>query len=387
MTRKIILIWIALVFLLVATQLLPHRHVPTLGIANIGLQVLLFLLCFQMARKDEKAFRPALINLTILFGSCVLLYASNFIGSTFFRSERYLSVYYHEFVNKFGYNAILSLAVVYLIVDFLAQRRSTVAKYAISICVCSVMLVPLYYPYFKDPLHLYRTEEYSRYLEAKIAHDALLKEKAAEPTKDEISQRVLKGRNAVASGVGSQDRTKEEQEIQRLSSYIGGGSELILFWKPLNLATLYMSIMLVGVLIAFYFIKFFYDHPHGAYLEKIIFFLFFFSALEGLHAWAFTKSPSAQSYYSIHSIGQYLLVAVLLALVYVCSVRLRFLISPIGTYYERQVVFRPEMISRWRDEIDRLVLKSFLQKPPFAERLGTLESDLNPQQPNKKRDA
>jgi hypothetical protein len=387
MSWKTILIWIALVALLVTAQLLPHRHFPSLGIVNIGLEVLLFLLCLQMARKDTRTFRPALINLAILFGFSVPLYASNFIGTAFFQSDRYSSVYYHEFVNKFGYNALLCIAVVYLIVDFLAQKRSTAAKYTISICVSAIMLVPLYYPYFKDPLHLYRTAEYSRYLEIKTAHDALLKEKATEPTKDEISQRVLKGRNAAIAPVGDQDRTREEREIQRLSGYIANGSELILFWKPLNLATLYINIMLVGMLIVFYFIKFFYDHPHGAYLEKIIFFLFFFSALEGLHAWAFTKSPTAQLYYSIHSIGQYLLVAVLLALVYVCSVRLRFLVSPIGKYYERQIVARPEMISRWRDEIDRLVLKSFLRNPPFAERLGTLESDLNPQQPNRKRDA
>jgi hypothetical protein len=387
MSWKIILLWILLLLLVIAAELLPHRPVPTLGIVNIGLQVMLFLLCFQMARKDDRAFRPSLINLTILFGSCVLLYGSNFVGTAFFRSDRYVSVYYHEFVNKFGYNALLSVAVVYLIVDFLAQKRSIAMKYAITISVSAIMLVPLYYPYFKDPLHLYRTEEFSRYLEVKTAHEALLKEKAGQPTSDEISQRVLRDRYGAAAPSRTDDRTREEREIRRLSGYLVNGSELILFWKPLNLATVYMSLMLAGLLIVFYAVKFFHDRPQGAYFEKIIFFLFLFFSLEGLHAWAFTKSTDTQLYYSIHSTGQYLVVAVLLALVYVCSVRLRFLVSPIGMYYERQVVRRPEMISRWRDEIDRFVLKSFLQKPPFAGRLGTLETDIKPQQPNRKREA
>jgi hypothetical protein len=387
MSWKIILLWILLLLLVIAAELLPHRPVPTLGIVNIGLQVMLFLLCFQMARKDDRAFRPSLINLTILFGSCVLLYGSNFVGTAFFRSDRYVSVYYHEFVNKFGYNALLSVAVVYLIVDFLAQKRSIAMKYAITISVSAIMLVPLYYPYFKDPLHLYRTEEFSRYLEVKTAHEALLNEKAGQPTSDEISQRVLRDRYGAAAPSRTDDRTREEREIRRLSGYLVNGSELILFWKPLNLATVYMSLMLAGLLIVFYAVKFFHDRPQGAYFEKIIFFLFLFFSLEGLHAWAFTKSTDTQLYYSIHSTGQYLVVAVLLALVYVCSVRLRFLVSPIGMYYERQVVRRPEMISRWRDEIDRFVLKSFLQKPPFAGRLGTLETDIKPQQPNRKREA
>jgi hypothetical protein len=387
MSRKIIIIWIVFVLLFLTAQLLPHRRIPTLGNVNLGLQVLLFIMCFQMARKDTKAFRPALVNLAILFGSSVLLYASNFVGTAVLRNDRYLPVYYHEFVNKFGYNALISLAVVYLLVDYLAHKWSMARKYALSVGVSAVMLVPLYYPYFKDPLHLYRTKEFSRYLEVKTAHEALLKEKAEQPTNQEISQRVLRQRYGAVAASRTEDRTKEEREIQRLSGYIAGGSELILFWKPLNLATAYMNMMLIGMLIVFYFVKFFHDRPQGAYFEKITFFLFFFCSLEALHAWAFTESANVQLYHSIHSIAQYLLVAVLLALVYVCSLRLRFLVSPIGMYYQRQVSLRPEMISRWRDEIDRLVLKSFLQKLPFTDRLGTLETDLNPQQSNTKRDA
>jgi cytochrome c biogenesis protein CcdA len=338
-----------------------------------------------MARKDVKAYRPALINLGILFCFSVLLYATNFMGTALFRDEPYISVYYHEYVNKFGYNALLAFAVVYLIVDFWFQKKRTITKYAFTFCISAALLVPLYYPYFEDPLHLYRTEEYSRYLEVKIAHNTLMEEKGINPTQAEINQQVLRRRSQTLGAMGVEDRGREEREIERLSAYLANGSEVVLFWKPLNIDTVYVNVILLGLLILFYFAKFFHDRPHGAYFEKITFLLFLFCSLEALHSWAFTKSADAQLYYSIHSIGQYLIIGVLLGLVYVCSVRLRFLVSPIGQYYERQILLRPERISRWRDEIDQLVLKSFLQKTPFADRLGVLEKDENPLQSNIKR--
>jgi hypothetical protein len=381
MMWKIVLLWVAYLALFLGSQLvLPHRPVPASGSVNFGLQFLVFLLCFHMVRKDIKAVRPALVNLTIFFGFSLLLYASSFMGTFFFPEQPYMSVYYHEFVNKFGYNAVLALAIVYLVVDLWLQNRSTVAKYALTLGVSVSMLAPVYYPYFKDPLHLTRTEEWSRYLEVKTAYNTLLKEKGAEPSLAEITRRVLRGRSQKIDALGAEDRSRTEQEIEGLSAYLTNGNEVTLFWKPLNLDTVYVNLMLIGLLIAFYVRKFFHDPPHGAYLEKIAFLLFLLCSLEVLHQWAFTKSADAQVYLSIFSIGQYLNIAVLLALVYVCSVRLRFLSSPVGQYYERQVLIHPEKISRWRDEIDQLILRSFLRKTPFADRVALLERDKNSQQ-------
>ena len=134
----------------------------------------------------------------------------------------------------------------------------------------------------------------------------------------------------------------------------------------------------------FYFLKYRNDKPHGAYFEKVIFLLFILCALEALHSWTYAQSTDASLYYSIYDVAQYLIIAVLLALVYVCSIRLRFLLSPIGLYYERKILVQPEKISRWRDEIDSLILRSFLVKTPFVGRLGTLEPNDKPQQPNVK---
>ncbi|MGA9364957.1 MAG: hypothetical protein WBW16_11395 [Bacteroidota bacterium] len=378
MMWKIVFVWVAYLVLHFGSQILPHREIPILGSVNFGLQFLLFLICVQMARRDAKAYRPALINLAALFGFSILLYVSIFMGSVLFRDEPYISVYYHEYVNKIGYNALLALTVVYLVVDFWLQKKRTVTKYALTFCFSAALLVPLYYPYFQDPLHLYRAEEYSRYLEIKAAYDTLTKEKGTDPTQAEVSRMVLRARSQSPGADEAGTDGRGRLEIERLSGQLGHESEIVLFWKPLNLDTVYVNLALVGLLIVFYFVKFFCDRPQGAYFEKITILLFLFCSLEALHSWAFTRSVDTELYYSIHSIGQSLIVAVLLALVYVCSVRLRFLLSPVGRYYERQVLLRPERISRWRDEIDQLILKSLLRKTPFVGRLAVLERDENP---------
>jgi hypothetical protein len=387
MMWKIVLVWIAYLALHFGSQLLPHREVSTVGSVNFGLQFLLFLICVQMARKEVKAYRPVLINLAILFCFSVLLYATNFMGSTLFRNEPYMSVYYHEYVNKIGYNALLAFTVIYLVVDSWFQKKRTLTKYLLALSVMATLLTPLHYPYFLDPLRLYRTEEYSDYLELKTAYNTLMKKNAAAPMQAEVVQQVLKGKNYVAGTNEATNSGKERLEIEELSDRLQRQSEVVLFWKPLNLDTAYVNLALVGLLIVFYFAKFFRDRPQGAYFEKIMLLLLVVCSLEVLHSWAYTESTDTRLYSSIHLVGQYLTVAALLALVYVCSIRLRFLLSGVGQYYERQIFLRPEGISRWRDEIDRLVLKSLLRKAPFVDRLAVLERNEQPLSSNIQRES
>jgi len=204
--------------------------------------------------------------------------------------------------------------------------------------------------------------------------------KGVDPTRAEVTREAQTGRSQANSTNGAENARAEKIELEKLSAYLARESEVVLFWKPLNLDTIYVNLTLIGLLIVSFLSKFFYDRPQGAYFEKISLLFFVFCSVEALQTWAFTKSTNNQLYYSIHSTAQYLIIVVLLAFVYVCSMRLRFLLSPVGQYYERQILLRPERVTRWRDEIDRLVLKSFLRKKTFVDRLAVLERDENPLQ-------
>jgi hypothetical protein len=367
------LLWLLFVCLHLGSLQLPHRQYSLLSTVNFGLQFLIFLICIQMSRCDVRQFRPAVINVAILFGSSVLLYLSIFIGKSLWTGDPYASIYYHQYVNKIGYNILIAGTVIYLIVDYLVQKWRVVSKYALTTGLLIVLAAPFYYPYVLNPLELYRTEEYSRFLQLKRAQDSFLQERGRKPTVTELVDEMIVSKEVYAAGESEVKVAQARAEQTRLASYLDGNNGLILFWKPLNLSTAFINGILVLSIGILYIFKFRYDRPHAAYLEKIIYLFFFYCALHVLQCWAFTLNPDANLYYAIHDGGQYLTIVVLLGFVLICSLRLRFILSPFGRYYEQQIATEPERISRWRDEIDQLILKSFFQKTPFIGRLGTLE--------------
>jgi hypothetical protein len=378
MLKKILLPW---TFIMAAVFLglgLPHREFNEVGYVNLGLQLLLCLLCIQMVRYDDGRFRPALLALTFFFGYAMLMYLSIFVGTVLFGNNLYAPVYYHQFVNKIGSSAIISVVVVYLIVDYVLHDSRMTAKLAIVVTVVALFLVPLYSPYFVNPLHLYQAEEYSRYLELKVAREQLRAKLQEEPSENHIIQRAIDTRKERAGVIEPSSTQGEASELKAVAPYLSHHDDTVLFWKPLNLSAVYVNGILMILLAGFYVAKFRHDRPQGAYIEKIMLLFFPLCSLQALHSWAHTRSGETNLYYSIQALGQYVTILVLLGFVYVCSVRLRFLLSPAGQYYERQIFLNPERITRWRDEIDNLVLKSIFRKNPLFGRLLTFQKKNQP---------
>ncbi len=191
MTSRLILLWVGFLVLHLASLLFPHRQYSAVGSVNFGLQFLLFLLCVRMAWKDVRTFKPAFINLAILFAYSVPLYLSIFVGTVLFKDQPYASLYYHQYINKIGYNVILAIAVAYLLLDYRFPMWRVLAKYAVAFSITAGIALPLYYPYLKDSLHLYRTADYSRFLDLADARQALSKMTARVPQESEVIQLAL----------------------------------------------------------------------------------------------------------------------------------------------------------------------------------------------------
>jgi hypothetical protein len=51
------------------------------------------------------------------------------------------------------------------------------------------------------------------------------------------------------------------------------------------------------------------------------------------------------------------------------SLRLRFIVSPPGEFYETELASNPSRISRWRDWIDTIIIAKFLSLKPLQGRL------------------
>jgi len=139
--------------------------------------------------------------------------------------------------------------------------------------------------------------------------------------------------------------------------------------KPLHLDIIYMSVMCVVFIFLFFGYQYRNDPPQGAYIEKIIFLFLPYCSLEILHNYAYIKSVEYSGLLDVQEVGWYLSVVNLLLLTLFFGLRLRFITSVKGEFYERELVSDAEHISRWRDSFDNLVVRHFLNPKAIHGRL------------------
>jgi hypothetical protein len=147
--------------------------------------------------------------------------------------------------------------------------------------------------------------------------------------------------------------------------------------KPLYLNNIYMSVLCVVFVFLFFGYQYRNDPPQGAYIEKIIFLFLPYCSLEILHHYAYIKSVEYTTLIGVQQIGYYLTLLNLLLLLVFFGLRLRFITSVKGEFYERELVSDAEHISRWRDAFDNLVVRHFLNPEAVHGRLFAPRSPRN----------
>ena len=86
------------------------------------------------------------------------------------------------------------------------------------------------------------------------------------------------------------------------------------------------------------------------------------STLEILHAWSFVKSLEWERFSEILSMSQGVSIAVLLFIIIFFGLRLKFINSVKGEFYEQEILASPRGITRWRDALDNLVIAQFFDR-------------------------
>ena len=369
--RKVILWWSIFLLLSFASLSLPHRYFPLIGMINVALHVLLGLICLYTVAHENTQTKPIFINFAVYFLFAVCLQSTIFVGPLLFTSAPIATVYFHQYVHKIGFPLLLAFSVVYAAVDYIGRNLRVRQKYLVtSAIVLTVFLLP-YSKYFVDPLHLYHRAEYAEYMEWDKVHKKAVANLHRELSDDELVR--LFAAEHTQRHI-AQSTTGYEVQLQKYRRYFGTANSTVLFWKPLEMSGLFINAFLLVTLSLVFLFKFLRDYPHPAYVEKILQTFFLVCALEILHYWSYSQSPSYEIYRSIHGVGQYLTISTLLLMVYVFSMRLRFVLNPFGKYYEGMITTQPDQITRWRDEIDNVILRYFFKGRKFLGRLVSLPS-------------
>jgi hypothetical protein len=365
LSGKIIVAWAAILgAYLVSLEIFAHANTPLSGHLNQLIQLLLLVIAvFIFMKEPNKKNKFIFLNFSLYFCLSVASFVYDFVGFAFL-SGKYARFLFAEYL-MVGYVFFLSVAVIYLVVDLLFRDFKSYQKYFVSLTIVFVFFGYYYYPVFSNPMHLYSTEDIKQWQTL----DSYVAQSHAELNSIEIANKITlqSWKNGVATG----DLYPEEnlRRIEELLPYLEGNNWQVLFWKPIYLNAIHMDVLLVGFILLFFGYQYKKDPPQGAYIDKIMFLILLLQSMDILHNWGFIKSVEWGSFTELFTVGQYITVFAELMMVLFFALRLRFITSVQGEFYETEIAINPQQVSRWRDWVDNIVLAHFFNFKIFNGRL------------------
>jgi hypothetical protein len=369
--RRVLLAWLGGVGLAALSHIvLPHHEVSAAGFMSFAVQLLLFIIAVTIARHEPTGKNRAIfVNFAVFFGTSILFHLSTFVGHVVLREFAYARLYVSQYLSLGGYYILLAFAVVYVAVDALFREFRMVSKYLLTLLIVGAFVTLYYGPLVADPLHLYKTETAQNWRELDKSFQAFQKEQQRTPSPGELAavSNLHSWKDGVSVGVLYPD--ERVRRVEALYPYLLGTNWIILLTTPLYMNVVFMNVLCVGFILLFFGYQYRKDPPQGAYLDKIMFLLLVLCSTEILHAWSFIKSVEWTTFAQLFAIGQYVSIAILLLITAFFALRLRWITSVNGEFYELEIAARPGGITRWRDWLDEFLIAHFFNRRAILGRL------------------
>jgi hypothetical protein len=347
---------------------------PNSGPSNVSLAVeaimfLTGLVCLWVFFKEPgKTNKPIFLNFAVFFLFSIVSFAYKFVGYSILPGNPWAALYVFEFQVMVHF-FLLAFAVVYVVIDSLFNEFFAYKKYLLATLIVGGTFAYYYHPYVENPDYLRTTQDI---LDCKAISSSLKQihsEGISGPSPEMVASRTDLGFWKDGVQIGSLYDDQKTKRVQELLPYLDGDNVYVLLYKPLYLSNIYVNVLCVVFVFLFFGYQYKNDPPQGAYIEKIIFLFLPYCSLEILHHFAYIKSVEYSTFQDVQQIGFYLTLTNLVLLLSFFSLRLRFITSVKGEFYERELVSDAEHISRWRDAFDNLVVRHFLNPKAVHGRL------------------
>jgi hypothetical protein len=344
---------------------LPHRSSTLSGQLNLSIQLLLFIISISIFKKERiKKNKIIFLNFIIFFIISFFQLLYDYVGFVFLNNGKYSAHIYHQYVS-IAYILLLSIAIGYVVFDLMFRDWKIYPKYLLTFFFVLVIFCPLYYPIFKDPLYLYTTQEIKQW---KVLSN-YVKQGNEMPSATELSNLVRLQIWEDGTPIGDYRPEDNQKQIERLLPYLEGDSYKVLLWQPIFRKNINMDVMIIAFTLLFFGYQYKKDPPQGAYIDKIMFLFLLLVSTDILHQWGYINSVELSSWTELFSIGQYITFVIQIIIVLFFGLRLRFITSPQGEFYEAEIASNPYQVSRWRDWVDNIVLAHFFNFKVFNGRL------------------
>lgn len=370
MKSRVLAFWLGLIGVFtIFFNVLPHHEVHIAHHAyNAILALLFFISLFLFLKEPTRRTKFVFLNFTLFFSISLLFSLSPFVGRTIFSSAPFALHYYQVAAVSF-YIFFYSLAIVYVVINLLFNDFKIYQKYLSTFGVVAFFFVFYFHPFFENPLYLYSTEDIKQYKSTYESWSAFQQQNGRTPSIEELAATTTLTMWQDGVAIGELYHDQKIARIAQLAPYLEGDNYRVLIWKPMYQNIIYMNIMMMGFILLFFGYQYKKDPPQGAYVDKIMYALFMLLSADVLHHWSLIKSVEWTAFKDIIGIGQYITLGILMLVVLFFSLRLKFITSVQGEFYESELATNPQLITRWRDGIDNFVLRYFFNIKPFNGRL------------------
>jgi len=363
--KKIIFLWITVLLIyFISLEVLPSYSSPVSARLNQIIQALLFIISvFIFANEPNKKNKFIFLNFAVYFSLSFIALTYEFVGKAFF-----IAKYAHHITFQYmtiAYLFFLAIAVIYLVIDLLLKDIRVYQKYLLTLVIVVCFFATCFLPFFQNPLHLYTTENIKQWKTL----DTYISSNKGVSSPVELANKVTlqSWQNGVA--IGDLYPPENLVQIEKLYPYLEKDNWMVLLWEPLYKNIIYIDVLLVFFILLFFGYQYKKDPPQGAYVDKIMFLILLLQSMDIIHNWGFIKSVEWGSLTELFTIGQYITFIAELMMVLFFLLRLRFITSVQGEYYETELATNPHQISRWRDWVDNFVLAQFFNYRIFNGRL------------------
>jgi len=313
-----------------------------------------FLVVHEANRKNKFLF----LNFAIFFLMVISSFAFDLIAPFLAKIDQYSPFAIVQWIKGANYLA-LAFAVVYLVIDSLFRDLRVGWKYVGTTLIVGIFFAFYFGDILYNPKYSYSTADVQDFRSVDHEYSALQKTNGKMPTPEDIAKQITLPAWRENQPVGKLFPENNILRIKEILPYLDGENYMILLYKPINLYIIKMNVVACFFIILFFGYQYRKDPPQGAYVDKIMFLLLLYCSMEIFHSWSYIHAVEWEEFMELFVIGQYVSIFILLLIAMFFALRLRFVTSVAGEFYENELVHSAQHITRWRDGLDNIVLHYF----------------------------
>lgn len=364
-----IAVWSLLAVTIISACLafLPHERIVLFSTYRQVVLLVLGIVATVLVLEEKQRRNKVVFSLFAMLGFQQILDIFYSFIPSIFPEDKFIGFQYYQFVNG-GLGLLVQSACLAGSAILMNTRIKTWLAMTMVVTVAAIILAMQLNPLFFNVKYLYTTPDITDFRIIDRAWITLYQEKGVQVKAEDVAERVALSKWEGRNRVGELSYAEAVERVKEIEPYLFGSNHNMLIYKPINDLFWQMNAIVgIGVLmtILYWFLG---GSPQGVYFERISVVVLSFSVFEVFHFFTYANLTSYSDYLNYFNIGAFLSLFTVLILAFILLMRLRFLLSHAGQYYESRLERGGIQIALWRDSFDDYVLRRFFHGNPFKSR-------------------